>query len=250
MNLQASPPWTSEERMDAPMTAAARGLADLLFQEIIAGRFVSGTRLPAERALAAQHGVSRATVRQALQLLERHGIIARRAGSGSVVRYRPPPAGSEPGGAGLAEFAELSQITSPLELAVVRSIIEPEIARLAVLNMTGRDIEAMKEIEGRLAGVAVDGEKFSEIEDELHLHIAKGARNPLLLAFYRLIHQVNRTAEWSIRRRRKLSPGRIRDYQLHDRSICAAIENREVEAAVEHMKLALGDFHQELVGGF
>ncbi|ESR25687.1 transcriptional regulator, GntR family [Lutibaculum baratangense AMV1] len=232
------------------MTAAARRLADLLFAEIIAGSYVPGTKLPAERALAAEHDVSRATVRQALQLLERHGVIARRAGSGSVVRYKPAPQAVAAAGPELADLPELSQITSPLELAVVRSIVEPEIARLAVLNMTGRDIEAMKAIEARLQTVSVDGEAFSRLDDELYLHLAKGSRNPLLLAFCRLIQHVNRTAEWSIRRRAKLSPGRIRDYQLHARSICQAIENRDVEAAVEHVKLSLGDFHQELVGGF
>ncbi len=48
--------------------------------------------LPPERDLAAHYGISRITVRKALQSLEREGLIMRRQGSGTVVRRRSLPA--------------------------------------------------------------------------------------------------------------------------------------------------------------
>ena len=49
-------------------------------QAIVNGRLAPGDRLPAERALAEEHGVSRMTVRQALQTLESRGLLTRSIG--------------------------------------------------------------------------------------------------------------------------------------------------------------------------
>lgn len=49
--------------------------------------YIVGGRLPSEPELAAQYGVSRGTVRQALAVLEREGVIIRRQGAGTYVHY-------------------------------------------------------------------------------------------------------------------------------------------------------------------
>lgn len=252
MNLLTSPPWEADEKIDKPITRTTKKLADDIFAEIIDGTYDYGTRLPAERTFAEKHGVSRASVRQALELLERYGVIERRPGSGAIVRLRQSrapeqPASAEQSDENLLNLAEIAEITSPLELGVVRSIIEPEIARLAVLNMTSRDVERMKQIQARLEEITVDGEKFSKIDDELRALLAEGSRNPLLITMHRIILQVSSTAAWAVSRRRSLSPLRIKQHQLHNRSLCQAIENRDIESAVEHLKLLLADFHQDLV---
>lgn len=251
MNLPVTPPWEVDDDIDAPVTGAARKLADAIFAAIVEARFEFGTRLPSERTLAEEHSVSRATVRQALGMLERHGVVARRAGSGSVVRYKARTVQLQAigGTSPHLDLDDLAQTTSPLELGVVRSIIEPEIARLAVLSMTSRDIQRLKEIQREIDQFSVDGEKFSALDDELRMQIAKGTHNPLLIAIYTMIDLVNRNAHWAAQRRKSLTPHRINEYRLQNRSLCEAIESRDIEAAVEYLKLSLADFHQDLMRG-
>lgn len=241
-------PWHENGDFKTPITGAALRLADEIFAGITDGRFALGTRLPAERVIAATHGVTRTTVRQALSLLERHGVVVRRPGSGSVVCYRASERPPQNNSSELLDLSELSQLTTPLELGVVRSIVEPEIVRLAVINMNTRDIDRLREIVPRMEAITADGEAFSELDDEFRMVIAEGARNPLLLAIYRMIDRVGRTAGWAILRRQRLSPRSIRNYVLHNKSLCTAIENRDIDAAVQQLRLSLADFHQDLVG--
>ncbi|WP_353859643.1 GntR family transcriptional regulator [Azospirillum formosense] len=63
----------------------ARRIYLLLRDRIIAGDLPPGGRLPGEPALAAEHAVSRVTVRRALDLLEKEGLVQRKAGSGTFV---------------------------------------------------------------------------------------------------------------------------------------------------------------------
>jgi GntR family transcriptional regulator len=64
-------------------------LADALFAEIRAGKYVPGERIPSEHQLAAHYGVGRPTVRQATDALIQRGLLSRRRGSGTFVRSVP-----------------------------------------------------------------------------------------------------------------------------------------------------------------
>lgn len=247
-------PWEDDGEVTFPVSATSRRLADSLFAEIVAGRHRFGTRLPAERELSRTLGLSRNTVRQALGLMEHFGVIQRRVGSGTIVSYhrtRPSAAPNPSDRATPEAFAlnDIGQTTSPLELGVVRSILEPEIARLAVLNMTSRDIEAVKAIQSEIETVSIDGERFAALDDTFRMQLAIGTHNPLLVTIYSMINRVNRDAGWSIQRRRRLSPARIKEYKLQNRSLCEAIETRDIETAVEYVKLSLADFHHDLMRG-
>lgn len=245
------PPWETDGEVRYPVTGPARHLADALFAEIAAGLHGFGTRLPAERALSESHGLPRSTVRQALGLMESFGVIERRIGSGSVVCFRRQQAAAEPAAqpSHILDLTEIGKSTSPLELGVVRSIIEPEIARLAVLNMTARDIEAIKAIQAEMDDVVSDGERYAALEDAFRMRLASGTHSPLLEAVYAMVNQVRRDASWSVQRRWRLSPARIREYKLQNRSLCEAIESRDIERAVEFVRLMLADANQDLMPG-
>lgn len=250
----ARPPWDYDEKIRKPVAPKTREFADALFAAIVEGKHRYGTRLPAERVLCEDFSISRNTVRQGLSLLEQHGVIQRLPGSGSVVCYRQTelPVSAEPEvdpGPASLDLTETGEITSPLELGVVRSIIEPEIARLAVLSMTSRDIQKMNEIQKEIEQVTVDGERLCQLEDALRMQIAEGTHNPLLVVIYQMINHVNQTADWAAQRRKALTPGRIREYRLQSKSLCEAISNREIEATVENLKLSLAEFHQDLMRG-
>lgn len=75
---------------DRPVARARYArVADELRAAIVAGRFRPGARLPSERALAEELGVSRATIVSALHLLRGEGLIETRRGAGSWVGRRP-----------------------------------------------------------------------------------------------------------------------------------------------------------------
>ena len=249
----AHPPWEQSSGVTHPVTKAVKVLAEQLFKRIEADSTSYGTRLPAERALAAEFKVSRNSVRQALDLLEFHSVIARRPGSGSFVVYRaePPGTASSEEDSVLpdlsARLMEISEITSPLELNVVRSIVEPEMVRLAVINMTARDIARLKECVAALSAIKTDVEEFSKWDLEFHMQIARGTHNPLLIGVYELIDHVRRHAHWGRNKEKTLSPRRIRDYQAKHRSIYEAIESRDIENAVEYSKLHMTEVQRDLM---
>lgn len=70
---------------------AYRRLADQLRADIEAGRLAPGEVLPSEAEMAARHRISRDTVREAIALLRRWGLVVPRQGVGSFVRERPAP---------------------------------------------------------------------------------------------------------------------------------------------------------------
>ncbi len=115
-----------------------RQIAEQLRALISQGEFAAGTRLPAERDLAKQLGVSRPSVREALIAMEVEGWVEVRTGSGVYVLDRsmrtkradgPPIALTEWG---------------PLELIRARRVVEGEIALMAAAQARRKDIDAMR----------------------------------------------------------------------------------------------------------
>src|SRR6059058_4161196 len=95
-----------------------RQIAEQLRGLITRGEFAAGTRLPAERDLARQLGVSRPSVREALIALEVEGWVEVRTGSGVYVKDKAHNGnGASPPAAANAEWG-------PLELIRARKVIE------------------------------------------------------------------------------------------------------------------------------
>lgn len=116
-----------------------RQIAGQLRALILSGEFAVGTRLPAERDLARQLGVSRPSVREALIAMEVEGWVEVRTGSGVYVLDRSSQAA--------AAAASQPQIAAdewgPLELIRARRVIEGEIASIAALQAKRKHISAM-----------------------------------------------------------------------------------------------------------
>lgn len=209
-----------------------RIVADTLFARISSGEYPPDSRLPSERALAAELGVSRNTVREALDVLESRDMIRRRQGSGSFVTYqldtKDTPA---PGSVG--------ERTSPLDHLIVRSIIEPEMIRLAVMNMTPKELDELAQTVARIESVRADQAEFTRCEEDFYRRIARSTRNPLLESCYELTIEVCRQSFRTALMRKHLTPDRIQNYQTRFNSLFNAIATRDVEAAVEITKLHL-----------
>ncbi|MBY6066013.1 FCD domain-containing protein [Leisingera aquaemixtae] len=215
--------------------ATVQVVIDTLFARIKSGTYPVDTRLPSERTLASELGVARNTVREALDVLASQNVINRRAGSGSFVKFRSDPKPET------SSYTSLAQEVSPLDHLVVRGILEPELVRLAVINMTPRQIEELDQILSRVEAVRTDPGEFIEAEEDLYRKIAEGTGNPLLHSCYELTIEACRLSYRTALRRRHLTPQRIQDYQKRYNTLFNAIASRDVESAVEFIKLHLID---------
>ena len=147
-----------------------RQIADQLAHLIASGEFAVGSRLPAERELAASLGVSRTSVREAIISLEMSGLVEVRVGTGIFVtpRQEIAPRQSRDTGPG------------PFELLAARKLVEGEIAALAASAATEQDAAALRESVARLAA-QIDDFPAREAEDrDFHLRLAKATGNSSL----------------------------------------------------------------------
>jgi len=239
-------PPSSGRPIVAPSTepvvgATVQYVIDTLTTRIVQQSYGLDERLPSERQLAQDLGVARNTVREALDQLEERGMIRRRAGSGSFVTY--DPAGES------ASVAPVAAETGPLQLQVVRGIFEPEMVRLAIINMPPRQIEALGKTLSQMEAVQTDANAFVRLEEEFHRQIAEGTGNPLLIACYNLVIDARRQSFRAAMYRRHLTPNRIAAYQRGYNALFNAIAARDIEEATEFMKLTLIEDQKLLLQG-
>lgn len=115
-----------------------RQIAEQLMSLISQGEFEPGQRLPAERDLATQLGVSRPSVREALIALEVQGWVEVRTGSGVYVQ----PKGSRKQAANQTAMPSPAE-WGPLELIRARRLVEGEVAAMAAKAARRKDLQSM-----------------------------------------------------------------------------------------------------------
>ncbi len=229
----------STMRTTASSPRGARSIARKLQEAITGGTFGYREQLPTERQLAMDYGASRTTIRKALMWLEDQKLVERRAGSGTYANYEPE-----------ASNRDIAERTSPLELIEVRSAVEPQMARLAVLHATARDIEKvqalLKELEA--AEEAMDTVRYSSTDELFHLAIASCTSNPLMVWVYREINVIRTHAQWAEMRRQILTRENMRIYNAQHAGIVRAIQMRDAAGAAEIMVQHMDKARNDLIG--
>jgi len=145
---------------------------------IVSGGLQPGDKLPSEADLSSTHGVSRASVREALRALESKGVITVRSGAGAFVTQRPFSF-SAPGEA--VEWL-LSRRDSLLELLRVREAIEGLTASLAARSISSESLSDLRQIveqQGQSSGSLGSLENLAELDVRFHLLIAEASGNTL-----------------------------------------------------------------------
>lgn len=211
------------------------GAAEVALRQMIGSPpFAEGARLPPERELCHELGISRGTLRRVLERLEAKGEIWRHVGRGTFVGQRPP--GSK------AKLSLVSETTSPHELMEMRLFFEPQIARLAAMRATQQQIGHMRYCVKKTGAVS-ESEAYELWDATLHRAIAEATHNTLLLAVFDAINEVRSITEW----------GRLRDIVVSSRAVqnawwkqheafVEAIANRDPDRAE-----ALARRHVEMV---
>lgn len=152
-----------------------RQIAEQVRSLIAAGEFGIGSRLPAERDLARQLGVSRPTVREALIALEIEGVVDVRTGSGIYVMQPGTHAG-----AGKTQAAPDPGEWGPLELMRARELVEGEVAALAARNAKKAQISMMADALAQMHDQAGAGIVPRAGDEAFHTAVAQACGNEVL----------------------------------------------------------------------
>ena len=243
-----TPPWERDLSSQPMVKQRVKSIATQIFHRMVSGEYSFGTRIPAERELADSFAESRTTIRQALDFLESYGAVARRAGSGTFVAYRADPAGHAGAAApGYLNISAIAETISPFEMNVAESILEPEIVRLASIYMSVRDLTKLGQQLTRLEAIVADAAEFADLEKQFMMTICEGTHNSLIVTMYHVMHEVRRQPHWCANKKRTLTPLRIREAQRALRSLFTALERRDVDTAVECMRLYISSTQEDMI---
>ena len=155
-----------------------RQIADQIRTLIRSGEFSAGARLPPERDLAKQLGVSRPSVREALIALEVEGLVEVRIGSGIYVQA----INGHP--AGVPAEAE----AGPFELLRARYVIEGECAALAAKSAKKAQVQAISDALDQMQQEFEHGQHPPLVGDRLfHMRIVEATGNGALVAVVKML---------------------------------------------------------------
>ncbi|CAI8804157.1 MULTISPECIES: FadR/GntR family transcriptional regulator [Pseudomonas] len=199
-----------------------RSLVDQALEQlrwrISEGRWAIGERLPTEPELAAELGISRNTVREAMRVLAFSGLIEIRQGDGSYLRSMTDPLGA---------MRALSHCT--LEQAQeTRQILEVEAVGLAAVRRTDADLTALHEAL-KASAVLYHGDLEAYISADLlfHKRLVDAAHNPALSELYQYFSAI---VGAQLRQTLNISPRRQAVFDLHI-ALLAAVEHQDPERA-------------------
>jgi GntR family transcriptional regulator, uxu operon transcriptional repressor len=233
----------------AGTTHTERGLrlAELIISESQRAGQGAGSRLPTERQLASDLGVTRSSVRHALAMLEAQGRISREVGRGTFLREAPGagrpahgPAGPGPAGGDAARAGDLASSAdfAPADVMTIRRLLEPPAISLVVAWATAADLEEMDRcLEG--GDAAASYEQFEFWDLALHRCIMAASHSPLLSALYQNIEAARHGQVWGDLKRRSSSPANREQYQADHHAIVGALRARDSARAVEAMRVHL-----------
>jgi GntR family transcriptional repressor for pyruvate dehydrogenase complex len=217
--------------VDAPSTRDR--VVDHVRRLIESGGLKRGDRLPGERDLAHELGVSRPSVRSGLEALESMGVVVSRRGAGTFIADGPPDLGREP----LSLLASLHRFT-PAEMFEARLVLEVGVAGLAAQHAEGEPLAAMAEEVTEMFASVDDPAAFLRHDVRFHRAVAAGCGNRVLAALMEMVAaQFYELRKETVERARNL-----RDSAEMHRRIFRAIRARDADAArvamTEHLLLA------------
>ena len=186
-----------------------------------------GERLPPERELSKQLGISRPALRAALSSLISMGVLQSRQGAGTFLVDGPPALDSEP----LRLLAELHGFSFE-HMFETRLILEVGAAGLAAERATGEQLATMAEQIADMFAALNDPQQFLVHDVAFHRAVAAASGNPTLATLVDMVSAI-------LYERRRDTIGRAHDFneavELH-RKVYRAIRSRKPDEAREAMR--------------
>jgi len=192
------------------------------------GRLRPGDRLPAERDLALQIGVSRPSVRAGLHALAAMGVVQSRHGSGTYIPDGPPTLGSD----ALSFLAALHKVTGD-DVYEARRILEVGAAGLAAERATPDHLATLADEVAGLFASLTERQVFLVHDINFHRGVATASGNPIVASLVEMVAAL-------YYERRRTTAERAVDRDLRDaaeahRQIYQAIRARDVDRARKTM---------------
>lgn len=208
-------------RASSAITAQIRGA-------ILGGKLTEGERLPPERELAEQFGVSRVTVRDALRALEALGLIEVRVGARGGA-FVTAPTGSIVGQT-MADMMMMHVLT-PADIVEARLVVELGTVTLAVVRATDENLAALRALDSAARAALAAKTYTRELSWEFHTLLAAAAQNR---AVEGLTHSFRSSLSMHPIRAREGARSHDRTVEEHGR-ILDALEKRDAVTARREM---------------
>jgi DNA-binding FadR family transcriptional regulator len=206
-------------------------IVDDLRRQILSGELANGSRLPAERELAAQYGVSAPTVREAVRVLTAMGLLSTRNGSRSVVTASFDNSLSM----SIASVVQFQKMTAR-DVFGLLTVLNGYAVELAVDRATEAEIATLRAA-AQDAGEGPDDASASAALAHYYATIAEISHNPLLAGLCRIISSIQIGVAVELSRASGDTWGKIPRSMHADRlAIVDAIEARDAGRAVQLMQ--------------
>ena len=212
-------------------------IAEQIRSSIMSGEFVPGNRLPPERELAEMFGVSRPSVREALNILGASGLVEVLQGGGTTVKSLM----EQGSGNSLSDMIRVEQERA-LDVIEVRKCMESWTAYFAAQRALPEDLRRMEEI---IDGMRQNLETLQPSEDldaNFHIVVARATHNIVWLHLMQNIFDAMKEFQRGVWRAVYLTEEDQRQLFSHHQDVYQAIINRDAERArilmLEHLGFA------------
>jgi DNA-binding FadR family transcriptional regulator len=209
-------------------------ILDDLRQQILSGALPHGTKLPAERELAARYGVSGPTIREAMRVLTAMGLVDSRNGSGSTVTAQSDTLMS----VSISSVVQFEKVGAQ-DIFGLLALLDAYAVQLAVERATVAEIATLRRAAERASAIPDVREGVEQLKD-FHHTLSAISHHPLLAALCRAIVDIQlglavsysgeRSGSW------KTVAGALRKMRVQ---IVEALEDRDADRAV----MLVGAFH-------
>lgn len=212
-------------------------IADQIRTSILAGEFSPGDKLPPERELAEMFGVSRPSVREALNNLAASGLVESYQGGGTVVKSLVESQSATP----LSELIRTERERA-LDVVEVRKGMEAWTAFYAAQRALPEDLRRMEEVIAAMEASLTGTASAEDLDANFHILIAKSTHNIIWLHMMQSVFDAMKEFQQSVWRAVYLSEEDRRLLFTHHKAVFEAIRAHSPERAraamLEHLTFA------------
>lgn len=209
-------------------------IADQIRTLIREGQLKPGDRLPSERDLCQQFGVSRVTVRDALRLLEGAGLIDTKVGARGGAFVRAPTVTKL--GEGITDMVSMSALHAD-EVTEARLVLELGIVALVCERATEEDLSELRAICDRAERALAEGHHDVSCSAEFHVRFARAAHNRALNL---LVESFQAALRHSLEEAQSVAPRMGIPGVAEHKALVEAVARRDVDRAKTIMARHLG----------
>lgn len=227
---RSAPPGRRSALGRDPARTSGEAVAGILAERVLSGRLPPDARLPSERQLAREFGVSRPVVREALRALVERRLIDVEASRGAFVRKDAGSGRYQP-----LDVEYRRRGTTARNLSEARLMLESETAGLAASHADDEDLATLRAAVERLEASATP---LDRVRNDLAFHaaLAAASHNPVIETMFASIQGL--TVELMVRSAGDAEV--VRKSEPYHRMIYEAIADRDADAARAAMQAHLG----------